>query len=221
MGLEITAGIVAAFALTAVSSYLLGSINFAIIVTALFTKQDIRKFGSGNAGMTNVLRTLGKGPAALTLLGDVLKGVAAVILGRLLFMSLGGLNVDDAMTAGYIAGVFALLGHIFPLYYGFRGGKGILVSSGILLVIDPAVFGISFAVFLVILFFTRIVSISSISAAITFPIATYAMHMLWGRPHPLTDTALAATIGIVIIIMHRANIKRLLNGTEHKFGQKK
>ncbi len=110
-----------------VLSYLFGSVNFAIIVTKLFAKKDIRDFGSGNAGMTNVLRTLGKGPAALTFLGDFAKGALSVLITRLVFTVL--LKQPDNFVVEYAAAFSALLGHIFPLYYGFKGGKGIAVSA--------------------------------------------------------------------------------------------
>ena len=102
--------------LAAMCAYLLGSINSAIIVSKLFAKKDIRDFGSGNAGLTNVLRTFGKGPAAIVLIGDFMKGVLSVVIGNLLFRYVGG--VEGFMLGGYIAAIFAVLGHVFPLFYG-------------------------------------------------------------------------------------------------------
>lgn len=204
-------------AVVAIIGYLLGSISFAILIMKLYTHKDIRDFGSGNAGMTNILRTLGKKAAALTLIGDLGKGALAVVLARWVF-SLAG--IENTAIGAYVAGFFALFGHIYPLYFGFKGGKGILVSAGVILVIDPLVFPILIAVFLITVILTKIVSFSSLVCCAVFPIATYVVHMLQGRP-ALIDTLLAACISLVVVFMHRSNIKRLLNGTEARFGQKK
>lgn len=212
---------VGAVLLSAIAGYLLGSINFAIIITKIFSKKDIRDFGSGNAGMTNVLRTLGKGPAALTLLGDLGKGILAVVLGNLFFQYIAG--ETTSLYGAYIGGFCALLGHIYPLYYRFKGGKGMLVSAGILLVIDPAICLICLGMFFLIVLLSRIVSLASIITAITYPIATLIMRILVqaSAQRILWETVLSALIGCIIIFMHRDNIKRLMNGTEYKFGQKK
>ena len=122
--------------LTALCGYLLGSISFAVIVSKTMFGQDVRDYGSGNAGMTNILRVYGKKPAAFTLIGDFLKGAVAVLLGRMIFGWLGVVGSDGA----HLAGLCALLGHLYPLYFGFRGGKGILTAVGIIAVIDPLVF---------------------------------------------------------------------------------
>ena len=193
--------------LTGALAYLIGSINFAIIVTKLFAKKDIRDFGSGNAGMTNVLRTLGKGPAALVTLGDFCKGMLAVFLGHLILRYLGG---GVPFYADYLIALLVMLGHCFPLFYGFRGGKGILVSAGVILVLNWNV-----------VLLTKTVSLGSISAAAMFPIATLVMGLLTRAAHPFLDTLSALLIGGLVIFMHRSNIKRLLNGTENKLGQKR
>ena len=119
---------IGAFALSAVIAYLLGSINFAIIVSKIYAHDDVRKYGSKNAGMTNILRTYGKLPAFFTLLGDFFKGVLAVVIARTIFSAMG----VDAFDAGYAAGFFALLGHLYPVFFGFKGGKGVLTSLGII-----------------------------------------------------------------------------------------
>ena len=204
-------------AVVALVGYLLGSISFAILIMKLYTHKDIRDFGSGNAGMTNILRTLGKKAAALTLIGDLGKGVLAVVLARWVF-SLAG--IENTAIGAYVAGFFALIGHIYPLYFGFKGGKGILVSAGVILVLDPLLFPILIAVFLITVIFTKIVSLSSLVCCAVYPIATYVVHMLQGRP-ALIDTLLAVCISLIVVFMHRSNIKRLLNGTEARFGQKK
>ena len=150
-----------AFILTIITSYLIGSINTAIIVTIIVAKKDIRDMGSGNAGLTNVLRTMGKLPAFFTLIGDVLKGVIAVLIGKLLFSFIGNIGGAEnlAMIGGYISGFFAMIGHVFPIYYRFKGGKGILVSVSILLVIDPIVGIILIALFAILVITTKMVSV--------------------------------------------------------------
>lgn len=207
-----------ALLLAAVAAYLIGSINFAIIITRLFAKKDIRDYGSGNAGMTNVLRTLGKGPAVLVTLGDFCKGVAAVLVGRLILQLLGG---GIPFYGDYFLGLFAMLGHCFPVFYGFRGGKGILVSAGVILVLNWRVLLIILAVFLVVVAFTKTVSLGSISAAAAYPVSTLIVDLLRKAPHPFLNALSALVIGGIVIFMHRSNIKRLLNGTENKLGQKK
>lgn len=207
-----------ALLLAAVAAYLIGSINFAIIITRLFAKKDIRDYGSGNAGMTNVLRTLGKGPAVLVTLGDFCKGVAAVLVGRLILQLLGG---GIPFYGDYFLGLFAMLGHCFPIFYGFRGGKGILVSAGVILVLNWRVLLIILAVFLILVAFTKTVSLGSISAAAAYPVSTLIVDLLRKAPHPFLNALSALVIGGIVIFMHRSNIKRLLNGTENKLGQKK
>jgi len=152
-----------AILLTAVLSYLLGSISFAVIVSRLLAHDDVRKYGSHNAGMTNVLRVYGKGPAALTLVGDFGKGVAAVFLGRLLFQAMGVTLFD----AGYLAGLCVLLGHLFPVFFGFKGGKGVLTSMGITLAVNPVVLLILLVILLPVLFVVKIVSLIAITNSAT------------------------------------------------------
>ncbi len=210
-----------AFILTIITSYLIGSINTAIIVTRIVAKKDIRDMGSGNAGLTNVLRTMGKLPAFFTLIGDVLKGVIAVLIGKLLFSLIGNVGgaEDLAMIGGYISGFFAMIGHVFPAYYRFKGGKGILVSVSILLVIDPIVGIILIALFAILVIATKMVSVGSIAAALSYPIVTYILHAIKGRQNALIEAILAGCIGAVIVFMHRHNIKRIINGTENKLGK--
>ncbi|MGN0625384.1 MAG: glycerol-3-phosphate acyltransferase, partial [Oscillospiraceae bacterium] len=141
--------------LAAAVAYLLGSISFAVVVSKSLYHQDVRQFGSGNAGMTNILRTYGKKAAALTLAGDFLKGVAAVLISRLIFAAMGVTLFDGA----YIGGLFAILGHLYPVYFGFRGGKGILTSIGIIAVINPLVFLGLLIIGLPLIFLTKIVSV--------------------------------------------------------------
>jgi len=200
----------------ALLSYLLGSLNFALILSKLMVRDDIRRHGSGNAGMTNMLRTYGKGPAIATAAGDFLKAVAAVVLARLISARFGGVSP----LAGYLAGLFVILGHLFPVFFGFRGGKGVMVSLGVIFIIDPLVFAILAVVFIPMVFITRIVSLASVLGAILFPAVTYLVRRFQGVP-PLQDTVCSCVIGVIILITHRENIVRLLDGTENRFGSKK
>ena len=202
--------------ISVVIGYLLGSLSFAVIVSRLFKKDDVRNHGSGNAGMTNVLRTYGKGAAALCTIGDFSKGLAAVLIARWIFVRFGITFMDGA----YVGGFGALLGHLYPLYFGFRGGKGVLTSAGIVTAINPLMILMLGIPAVAVMFITRIVSIGSILAAAAYPVATYFWNT-WKDKPALYDTVFAALIGGVIIFMHRQNIKRLFNGTENKFGQKK
>lgn len=201
------------------AAYLLGSVNFAIIITKLFSKQDIRDFGSGNAGMTNVLRTLGKGPAALTLLGDLSKGLLGVLFARFLFSVVAA--QPDNFVGEYAAAFCGLLGHIFPVFYGFKGGKGVLVSAGALVALSPLAFLCCLVVFLAFALTTKIVSVGSIACAVAFPIALCIIRNLQGAPHILLETVMAAMIALLVIFMHRSNIGRLIRGEENQFGKKK
>ena len=203
--------LVIAILLTAVVSYLLGSCNSAIIVGKLIQKKDIRDYGSHNAGLTNTLRCFGKGCAALTLIGDLGKGIVAVLLSKGIFhlLQVGFTDAQDLQLVGYIAGIFAILGHVFPLYYGFKGGKGVLVGVSVFLVIDWRVFCILIGVFAIVLILSKYVSLSSMIAAGCCPIVTF-----W---YQLVNTAMAALMGGWVIFMHRSNMERLKNGTENRF----
>jgi len=213
--------LIAAVLLSALCAYLLGSLNFGIIVSRLFYHKDIRQFGSGNAGMTNILRTFGKGAAAGVLCGDVLKGTAAALLGRLFFTLLAPALAP--VFGAYVAAVGALLGHLFPLYFGFKGGKGIAVATGAIFVIHPVVILTLIVVFLVIVVCSRIVSLGSVIVAALYPLLTGLYCAFFGAPAGTLwpQVLFAAAIGGIVLYMHRANIKRLLAGTEYKFGQKK
>ena len=211
-----TSGFWVSCAVVALFSYLLGSLNFGIIVSKVLLKDDVRRHGSGNAGMTNVLRTYGKKPAALTTVGDFSKGAAAILAARLLFNFLG----HPASYAGYVAGLFVLLGHLFPLCFRFKGGKGALTTLGIMFMLNPLVFGAVCLIFIPMVFLTKIVSLTVISGAAAFPVFTFAIRMLQGRPFAF-ETIFAALMGIIVIIVHKDNIRRLLSGTEYKFGGRK
>lgn len=201
-----------------IAAYLLGSVNFAIIFTRLFAKEDIRDFGSGNAGMTNVLRTVGKGAATLTFAGDFAKGALAVLIARLLFVFVA--KQPDFFIGEYLAAFCGLLGHCFPIFYGFKGGKGIAVSAGAMVVLSPLAFVFCLAAFLIFFLITKIVSVGSLAAAVVFPIAIFVLSATASREHPLWRTGLALLIALMVIFMHRANIVRLIRGEESSFRKK-
>ena len=192
------------FAVIAISAYLLGSLSFAIIVCKMALHKDIRDYGSGNAGLTNAYRTMGASKTLLVLLGDIAKGAAAVAIGALLGGPLGKL----------IAGVFVILGHMFPVYFGFRGGKGVLVGAVMLALFDWRIFLIALALFLIAVVFTRWISLGSVLGAASFPIT---MFIFYRDP---VMVGIAFGMAVAVIIMHRANIGRMLRGEENKFSFK-
>ena len=209
---------VTAFLLTAAIGYLLGSINFSIIVVRVMTGRDIRDMGSRNAGLTNTLRCTGKTSALLTLIGDILKGVVAVLLSRGLAHLLHA--GADTHYIGYIAGFFAILGHIFPLYYEFKGGKGVLVGVAAMLAIDWRVFFCMIIIFSVILALTRYVSLASIVSTIYSPLAVLLFSwVVRGNSFGKSFLYFVLTLPMAAIIIwkHRSNIERLKNGTESRF----
>ena len=206
----------AAVGLTLAESYLLGSLCFGIIITRLFIHKDIREFGSGNAGMTNVLRAVGAVPGALTGIGDFAKGAAAILVGRWLFEC----AQLDPYAGACLAAAGALAGHLFPVYFGFKGGKGVMTAAGMMLVINPKVLLAAAVAFGVTFLISRIISLSSIVAAATLPMANFVIQTLTGGER-LYSTILSACIAALIIFMHRANIRRLREGTEKKLVIKK
>jgi glycerol-3-phosphate acyltransferase PlsY len=206
-----------------VASYLFGSINSAIILSKLIYKDDIRKHGSGNAGMTNMLRTYGKGAALMTLGGDLLKTALAIFVAGLLFgfKYIGGTSTSEYC---YMAGLFAVLGHIFPVYYGFKGGKGVLATATMALILSPIIALILIALFALVVYFSRYVSLGSVIAAMLYPVLINGYYMMrFGQP-PLFVTAFATiAIAIIIVWCHRANLQRISDRTENKisFSKKK
>ncbi|MEG2813319.1 MAG: glycerol-3-phosphate 1-O-acyltransferase PlsY [Oscillospiraceae bacterium] len=213
--MEYTLTVNICIAIGVIFSYLMGSVNFAIIITKIFAHKDIRDFGSGNAGLTNVMRVVGKGPALLTLIGDFSKGIISVVFVRILLLLV--CSSKGVVLADYLCVYAALLGHIFPIFYGFKGGKGILVTFGTLVVLSPLAALICLAVFVIIVFISKYVSLGSIIAAICFPISIVLMRLAFS-PHKIDLFEVGLTLPIValIIFMHRQNIKRLVNHQENK-----
>jgi glycerol-3-phosphate acyltransferase PlsY len=197
--------------LSGIIGYLLGSINSSIIIGKLFFKTDVREHGSGNAGTTNALRTLGKGAAVAVLAGDLLKGIIACIIGRYL----AGETVPGVYAGEYLGGLFAVLGHNWPLYFGFKGGKGVLTSFAVVLMFSPKSALICLAVFIIIVAITKYVSLGSIVAGILFPITA----LINGEPAFLV--VVGTLLAILITVRHSSNIQRLLAGNEKKLSFKK
>ena len=199
--------------LSALMGYLLGSLSFSIILSRLRYQDDIRRHGSGNAGMTNTLRTYGKGAGAVVFVGDFLKGSLAVVLGQLIGGEMGG----------YLAGFFVVIGHLFPVFFGFRGGKGVATAAGMILLMDPPTLLVLLVPFVLIIVFTRYMSLASITVAALYPVVTLARMLLAGQETSMVLLGLlySAVIGGLVIFMHRSNIKRLLRGEESKLGKKK
>jgi len=204
--------------------YLLGSINPSIIVSKKLYGKDIRESGSGNAGLTNMLRVYGKKAALCTLAGDMLKTALSVALGACIYGVKNWTVVDRSMEGAYLAALFCVLGHIAPIYYKFRGGKGVLAAATAILLLDPIVFLMLLGVFALVLILTRFVSMSSITAAFFYPALTYITHSYIMEVPPAMVTMLFSIIcAVMVIYMHRENIRRIANGKENKlsFGGKK
>ena len=191
-------------------AYLLGNISTSYIVAKRLAGVDIRTQGSGNAGSTNVLRTFGKKAGAMTFAGDLVKGVIAVLVARLI-ADFTGL---DVVTAGYIAVVGVVCGHNWPILLGFRGGKGVATSFGAMIAVNPIIALICFVAFLFIVAITKYVSLGSILGISISPIV---MILVQNKKGMLVTLLLTASV----IYTHRENIKRLLNGSERKIGQEK
>jgi len=194
-------------------AYLLGSIPFGLILARIFLDTDVRKIGSGNIGATNVLRTGSKGLGIATLLLDAAKGYAAVALAKALLVPAGAGGAVPNVIVG-IAALCAMLGHIFPVWLKFKGGKGVATGVGVFLNLAPKAVAIALVLFILIFLVFRYVSLASIVAAAAFPIVTALL--LRARALPLLPYIVAASL--LIIFKHHTNIHRLLTGTENRFG---
>ncbi len=194
----------------AVAGYLLGSINTAIIISKKKFGKDIRESGSGNAGTTNMMRTYGKAAGIATFAGDILKAVIAVYFGMFLCGSIGA----------YLGGFMCVIGHMFPLYYRFKGGKGVAVAAVMILITEPSVFLMVAFTFFALLLATKYVSLASIAAAGLYPMMLYNF-MITKYGYSDLRLIIAFVTGVLIIFMHRSNIKRLREGKENKINLKK
>ncbi|MEF2834528.1 MAG: glycerol-3-phosphate 1-O-acyltransferase PlsY [Clostridia bacterium] len=205
------------YIIIAIIAYLIGSINFSILISKKKAGYDIRQKGSGNAGTTNMLRNLGKKYAAITLICDVLKGVVAIGIAIIVGNILGDTNKALLVQ---IAGVAVVIGHTFPIFFGFKGGKGVATSLGILLMTNWQLGLICLVFALVLMALTRVVSMGSIAAAILYPVLTL---FVGGGHYIVESTGLgngyfiySVILAIIVIFNHRENIKRILSGTENK-----
>ncbi len=205
-----------AYILDAIIAYLLGSISFSVIFSKKIAGIDVREEGSKNAGTTYVFRTVGKKAAALTLICDILKGVIAVLIGYAISFITKDLN---AALLVQIAGIFAINGHTFPVFYKFKGGKGIATSLGILLLVNYQIGLICLVFWLIIVIFTRMVSLGSIMAAILFPVLTIFIaqnYLVEGN-----YIIFGIVVAVLVVFNHRSNVKRILEGKENKLSFKK
>ena len=198
---------IASFILVLFIGYLLGSFNFATFISKRTYKEDIREHGSGNAGMTNMMRTYGKKAAALTLLGDALKAIIAVIIGYIL------IGTDGA----YVAGIGSMIGHTWPLYYNFKGGKGVVTAIVMILCTNFWVGIILLLLFVGIVAATKYISLGSIMGALMYPILLSNFNGL----NTIVKLICAFLVTILLVFNHRSNIKRLYEGKENKFAFKK
>lgn len=205
---------------TIVAAYLIGSINFAVIFTKLFIKQDVRDFGSGNAGTTNAMRVAGPLPGILTFVCDALKGLAACAIGQAVFgyITTQGFSWAQPIYGAYICGAACMLGHMYPLFFGFKGGKGVAVSVGIFLICSWQAIVIGLAVFALMTLVTRIVSLSSLTATVV--VVTFSVVFNDPSASILPQILLSAAMGTAVFLKHKDNIKRLLAGEERKIGGK-
>lgn len=208
----------AAYIIIAIIAYAIGSINFSVIISRKYAGFDVREKGSGNAGTTNMLRSVGKKAAAITLICDILKGVIsiliAVIIGKIVK------NADKALLV-QIAGIAVVIGHTFPIFFEFKGGKGVATSLGVLLMTNWQIGLICLIFAIVIMACTKMVSMGSVGAAILFPILT-----LFISNHFIVEASgfkylfYSIILAAIVAFNHRENIKRILNGTENKLSFK-
>lgn len=185
----------------AIIAYLLGNISFAYILGKIFTKKDVRDYGSGNAGATNAIRAFGKKIGAMVFIGDVLKGVIAVLIGKTL-----------GVTEMYLAGAMVIIGHNWPVFLNFKGGKGVATTIGVMIIASPFVTLICFVLGLVVIIATRTVSLGSIIGMAMAPLAAG----IFVRPFNVSLFIFCLFIGTMAIYRHKENIKRILNGKENK-----
>lgn len=201
-----------------VVSYLLGSINTSIIISKI-RKKDIRNQGSGNAGATNALRVMGKAAAAMVVIGDALKAFIAAGV-SVLIADWFSISYPETLLLKYLALVFVVIGHNFPLYFGFHGGKGIVTSVAVIFAIDWRLGIIVLGVGVICIVLTRYVSLGSMIGCILFPLVCYVRYMDAPMSYEKLVIIPAVFLGILGIIRHKNNIKKLMSGTERKIGEK-
>ena len=211
----------AAYIIVAIIAYLIGSVNFSVLISKKMAGFDIREKGSGNAGTTNMLRSVGKKAAAITLVCDILKGVVSIVIA--IIVGNVAKNLDRELLL-QIAGIAVVLGHTFPIFFGFKGGKGVATSLGVLLMSNWQIGLICLVFAVVLMVLKRMVSLGSCAAAVLFPVLTLFINQHYtvltdgksGRVYFVYSVILA----IIVLYNHRSNIKRILNGTENKLSFK-
>ena len=211
----------AAYIIVAIIAYLIGSVNFSILISKKMAGFDVREKGSGNAGTTNMLRSVGKKAAAITLICDILKGVVSIVIAIIVGNIVKNLDRELLLQ---IAGIAVVIGHTFPIFFGFKGGKGVATSLGVLLMSNWQIGLICLVFALVLMVLTRMVSLGSCGAAVLFPVLTLFINQHYtvltegksGKAYLIYSIILA----VIVLYNHRRNIKRLLNGTENKLSFK-
>jgi len=204
------------FIIVAVVAYLLGSIPFGYLLVKVFRGEDVRLSGSGNIGATNVARSGAKGLGITTLVLDALKGSCAVALALLLARKESSACCFPTLQLMATAALAAVLGHVFPVWLRFKGGKGVATALGVFMVLFPKAILVALAIFILVVVVTRYVSLGSVLGAISFPIAAYFL-----QPTDWVSLVLASTVSLIVVLKHHENIRRLLAGTESRFGSGK
>ena len=214
----IAAVIGAGLVLCVLVAYLLGSLNTALIISKLVYHDDVRRYGSGNAGTTNVMRTYGRNAGIFTFVGDALKGILAILFACVMF----GFPSQEydyifLITATYMSAFFCIFGHVFPCFSHFRGGKGFATMVGVILVLNPSIFLILFALYVPLILMTHYISLCSIIMAMLYPFILSSFDTAFAPIPRGINVFFALMIGLLITWCHRSNIKRLWEGTERKF----
>ena len=207
-----------AYIIVTLVAYLLGSISFSVIISKKMAGFDVREKGSGNAGATNMLRSVGKKGAIFTLIGDCLKGVVAILFA--IIVGKIAKNTDQALLV-QLAGIAVVLGHTFPIFFGFKGGKGVATSLGVLLMTNWQIGLICLVFALVLMALSKMVSLGSVGAAILFPVLVLFIHTNFTVSEGSSYLIYSIILAVIVAFNHRSNIKRILNGTENKLSFKK
>ena len=202
----------------AIIAYLIGSINFSVIFSKKMAGFDVREKGSGNAGTTNMLRSVGKKAAAITLICDILKGVVAILIAMFIAWAF---KVENASLLVQIAGIAVVLGHTFPIFFGFKGGKGVATALGILLMSNWQIGLICLVFGVVLIALTRMVSLGSCAAAVLFPVLTLFINEHYIVSQVSSYLIYSIILAVIVLFNHRSNIKRILSGKENKISFKK
>ena len=202
----------------AIISYLIGSINFSVIFSKKMAGFDVREKGSGNAGTTNMLRSVGKKAAAITLICDILKGVVSILIAMFVAWAF---KVENASLLVQIAGIAVVLGHTFPIFFGFKGGKGVATSLGILIMSNWQIGLICLVFGVVLIALTRMVSLGSCAAAVLFPVLTLFIKENYIVSQGNSYLIYSIILAVIVLFNHRSNIKRILSGKENKISFKK